>query len=149
MNQLLQCRSDARFKQCFIHRFPGYITIQPHKKLGLRAHGSIRIKHINDLKSMPQTDFIIIDVMRRCHLQCTSTKSTINIPIAYDWNFPMDQRNNSFLAFKVSIPLIIGMNCNCCITKNGFRPGGGYSDPLIRGTGNLISDFVEYGFSSS
>ena len=84
--------------------------------------------------------------MRRCHLQCTSTKSTINIPIAYDWNFPMDQRNNSFLAFKVSIPLIIGMNCNCCITKNGFRPGGGYSDPLIRGTGNLISYFVEYGF---
>lgn len=62
---------------------------------------SIVIQNIDELKSVTGADFVIVWIMGRCDLHCTSSKLLINLFIDDNGKTPVQKGMNSKLAVKV------------------------------------------------
>ena len=75
---------------------------------------------------------LVVRVVCRSYLEAPRTKLYINVLIFDNRNYAVADRHNCFFAFEVLPTLIIRVDADSCIAKNGFGAGSSNYEVLIR-----------------
>ena len=94
-----------------------------------------------------QTDFVVVHVVGRGHLEAAGAEIHLHIAIFYNWYFLVDQRNKHLLPTQVTVTLIGRIDAYCSIRHNGLRTRGcNYKEVVGRialAVGDEIAQVVE------
>ena len=85
----------------------------------------IRVHDVDQRQSVPLTDLVVVEVVRRRDLDAAAAEGGVHVGIADDGDFTRGQRQAHLPADQVPVALIIGMHGDGRVTQQGFRPGGG------------------------
>ena len=100
------------------------------------------IQHADDLQIVTQTDFKVVRIMRRCHLDATGTEVHFSVIIGNDGNFFIHKRQNHILADDIPVALIVRIDANAAVTEHRLRTGRS-DDNLSRSVCQGITDMPQ------
>ena len=80
--------------------------------------------HVDNFQVVPQTNFKVVRVVRRCDLYHAGSEVHLHIVICYNGNFTVYQRQDQSLAHQILVPFIIRVYCYGSIAQQSFRTGG-------------------------
>lgn len=80
------------------------------------------IENVDLRQVVALADFEVVEVVRRCDLDCARSLLRIGVFVRYDWNLAPDQRQDDVLADQMAITFVVRMHCDRSISEHGFRP---------------------------
>ena len=88
------------------------------------GHGCIVVHDLDDWQVMAAAYLIVVRVVCRCDFDNAGTKFHVNILVADNRDFSVEQRQYDIFANQVLIALILRVDRYCGIAQHGFRTGG-------------------------
>ena len=96
-------------------------AIQP--AVGLRRgviNRSVVSEDIVHLQTVALADFIVVEVVRRCHLHTAGTEFRIDVVVSDDWYASTHQRQDDLLSNQVPIAVVFRMHRDTTVAEHGF-----------------------------
>ena len=93
---------------------------------------SVIVEDVDLRKVMAFAHLIVVRIVGGCYFNYAGTEFHINVGIAYDGNFLVDDGQNSRLSDEMLISVVRGINGNGRISEHGFRTCGGKLKEIVR-----------------
>ena len=88
---------------------------------------TIVIQNTDHFQIVPQTNFKVVGIMGRCHLDASSAELHLRIVIGNNRNFFVHQGQNDFLAHDSAIAFIVGIDTDTGISQHSLRTGSSHN----------------------
>ncbi|CAI8310780.1 MAG: Uncharacterised protein [Flavobacteriia bacterium] len=141
---VLRAKEISGFFKVLGDGLSGDETIRSNMYHGFLIEPSRVIQQIDDRQGVPQTDLVIVQVVRRGHLQATCSEFWIDIFIGQNRYAATDQGNDSILPDEVPVAFILRMDTNSGICHDRLWPHRGNRDMIFCSFDRVI-DVVKLG----
>ena len=124
----------------------GLAAFKPvHSLVGpsLRRHRAVGVDGVDGLEVVLLSKLVVVDVVRRGHLQTPCAKLDVDVIVGDDGDFAVDDRHHGLLAHKVFVPLVVRMDANGGVTHDGLGAGGRHCHPTVFFPHNGVTHVVQ------
>ena len=102
----------------------GFIAIQTLILAAELVDNTLIVQDPNHFQIMTQTDFKVIGIMGRSHLDAAGAEFHFGIVIRNHRDFLVHQRQNNHFANNILVAIVIGVNAHAGVAKHSLRAGG-------------------------
>ncbi len=102
------------------------------------------MEDIDGFKAVLLSQFVVVGIMRRGHLQTASPELPVHIVIQNNGNVTISHGHTSSFSMQVGISLVVGMNTNRCITHDCLWTGGCNGQIFTRSVYNFIPHIIKF-----
>mmetsp|Transcript_5897 Transcript_5897/g.11421 ORF Transcript_5897/g.11421 Transcript_5897/m.11421 type:complete len:400 (-) Transcript_5897:471-1670(-) len=94
----------------------------------------IAVHDVDGLKICSLSNLVVVGIVPWRNLEAPRAKLHIDIVICDDWYLSVLRRHKNALAHKVLVPLVFGVDTDCCIAEDSLGARGGDRKKVIRPT---------------
>ena len=113
-----------------------------HEYLRLLVETAVVVDDFEHLEIVPEPYGVVVDIVRRGHLEAAGTEVHFHIVVLDDRDFLVYQRDEHFLAAQVVIPFVGGVYADGGVGHDGLGTGGRYHDIVAGGVSVAVGDEV-------
>jgi hypothetical protein len=124
-------------------RYAGLVAVHTDEELRVLVQRTVGIEQVDDLQTVLLPNLVVVHVVGRGNLQRPRAKLHVDVLVKNDRNLPVHHRHDHLHAVILLIALVVGMNGQRRIRRNGFRTAGGNHDVFIFRAGYFVADGVE------
>ena len=105
---------------------------------------AVGVENVDGLQVVFLTQVVVVDVVRRGHLQATRSEFAVHVFVEDDRHLPIGHGHPSAFAVEVGEALVFGVDANRCVAHDGLRAGGRDGQVFAGGIHDFIPDVVEF-----
>ena len=115
-----------------------------HQDLCVFVETAVVVDDIEDGQIVPQTDFVVMDIVGRGHLEAARTEVHLDVVVFDDGDLLVDKGDEHLLAMHPLVALVIGVDANRGVGHDGLRTGCSHHYILVRGVAVTVGDEISH-----